>query len=48
MSVIQKHAKGNDGKALISGVNTVDPAILPTGPMLKSILKRVKNIKLEK
>jgi hypothetical protein len=48
MSVVQKHAKGNDGKALISGVNTVVPAFLPTGPMLKSILKRVKNIKLEK
>jgi hypothetical protein len=43
MSVIQKH-KGKDGKVLISDVN-VDPAPLPTGPALKSVLKRVKNAK---
>jgi hypothetical protein len=43
MSVVQKH-KGKDGKVLISDV-TVDPAPLPTGPTLKSVLKQVKNTK---
>jgi hypothetical protein len=42
MSVIKKHSK--DGKVVISDVN-VEPAPPPTGPTLKSILKRAKNTK---
>jgi hypothetical protein len=42
MSVVKKHSE--DGKVVISDAN-VEPAPPPTGPTLKSILKRAKNAK---